>query len=145
MNLTKRTPSTYDSFPQNFNSFFKDIFGESWNNDVVEKSYVPNVDIAETETAYEIDVALPGLKKEDINLEVNNDQLIISGERKFVKENEKKSYKSVETHYGSFKRTFKLPNHVLTTKIKAAFTDGILHVELPKDVEKKAQKVIKID
>jgi HSP20 family protein len=115
------------------------MFNETASNFTRLETFVPRVDIVETNGAYEIHVAAPGMKKEDFKVEVSEGRLVISGERKFHKEEgDKKTYHRVETQYGSFLRSFVLPEDIRTEGIGAEYTDGILKVTLPKD-EKKAQ------
>ncbi len=115
------------------------MFNETASNFTRLETFVPRVDIVETSGAYEIHVAAPGMKKEDFKVEVSEGRLVISGERKFHKEEgDKKTYHRAETQYGSFLRSFVLPEDIRTEGIGAEYTDGILKVTLPKD-EKKAQ------
>ncbi|MCS7297888.1 MAG: Hsp20/alpha crystallin family protein [Bacteroidia bacterium] len=115
------------------------MFSETASNFTRLETFVPRVDIVERDKAYEIHVAVPGMKKEDFKVELTEGRLTISGERKFQKEEgDKRTYHRVETQYGSFMRSFLLPDDVKTDAITAEYADGILKVELPKD-EKKAQ------
>ncbi len=115
------------------------MFNETASNFTRLETFVPRVDIVETDRAYEIHLAAPGMKKEDFKVEVSEGRLVVSGERKFQKEEgDQKTYHRVETQYGSFLRTFLLPEDVQTGGITAEYADGILKVTLPKD-EKKAQ------
>jgi len=117
------------------------MLNETMSNFTRMETFVPRADIVETDKAYEIHLAVPGMKKEDFKIEVSEGRLVISGERKFQREEgEKKTYHRVETQYGAFLRTFLLPEDVKMEGITAEYTDGILKVTLPKD-EKKAQVV----
>lgn len=93
----------------------------------------PLVDIAEDEKEYLIKAELPGLKKEEVKVVVEKGQLTLSGERRFEKEEKNKKYHRVERSYGSFVRTFTLPEGVNAAKVSAEFADGVLKVHLPKD------------
>lgn len=131
-------PKTYA--PRVFSDIFDNLFNETLNRNGGKYShFVPSVDILEQDKNYEVHAALPGLKKEDVKIELKDKQLTISGERKFENENNGKNYHVVETQYGSFQRTFYLPDNVDETKIQAEFKDGILNVVIPKD-QKKAEK-----
>jgi len=90
------------------------------------------VDIIERENEFELQAALPGLKKEEISLELNNNKLTLSGERKFVKDEKNEKYHIVESNYGSFTRTFSLPENVKQDSIRARVADGILFVTIEK-------------
>ncbi len=103
----------------------------------------PLVDITEDEKEYLIKAELPDVKKEDVRLTVENEVLAISGERKFEKEEKGKKYHRIERAYGSFVRRFSLPEDADGGKVTADFTDGMLHVHLPK-AQKAKPKAIEI-
>lgn len=99
-------------------------------------AFNPAVDILEHENSFEIQVSAPGSKKEDFNIEIEKNRLTISGSRKFEQKTEGRTWHRIETQYGSFARTFNLPEHIKIDQIEARYTDGILHVILPKDEQK---------
>ena len=103
----------------------------------------PLVDITEDEKEYLIKAELPEMKKEDVRLTVENDVLAISGERKFEKEEKGKTYHRIERAYGSFVRSFSLPEDADGSKVSADYKDGVLQVHLPKS-EKSRPKAIEI-
>lgn len=103
----------------------------------------PLVDITEDEKEYLIKAELPEMKKEDVRLTVENDVLAISGERKFEKEEKGRKYHRIERAYGSFVRSFSLPEDADGSKVTADFKDGMLQVHLPKS-EKAKPKAIEI-
>jgi len=103
----------------------------------------PLVDITEDEKEYLIRAELPDMKKEDVRLTVENDVLAISGERKFEKEEKGRKYHRVERAYGSFVRSFSLPEDADGSKVTADFKEGMLQVHLPKS-EKAKPKAIEI-
>jgi HSP20 family protein len=103
----------------------------------------PLVDITEDEKEYVIKAELPEMKKEDVRLTVEHDVLTISGERKFEKEEKGRKYHRVERAYGSFMRTFSLPEDADGSRVTADFKDGMLQVHLPKS-EKAKPKAIQI-
>jgi len=103
----------------------------------------PLVDITEDDKEYLIKAELPDMKKEDVRLTVENEALAISGERKFEKEEKGKKYHRVERAYGSFIRSFSLPEDADGSKVSADYKDGMLHVHLPKS-EKAKPKAIEI-
>jgi len=104
-------------------------------------AWAPAVDIYETEDKVVLKAELPGLKKEDIDIQVRENTLTLKGEKKFEKEVKEENYHRVERTYGSFQRSFTLPNTVKQEGIEATFKDGILEVSLPKAEEAKAKKV----
>ena len=94
--------------------------------------WAPRVDIAETENAFEIKAELPDVKKEDVKVSVVNGVLMIRGERKQEKEENGKKFHRVERKYGSFTRSFTLPDNVDENDIKATFKDGVLSLQIHK-------------
>src|SRR5438445_13164429 len=94
--------------------------------------WTPLADITEDDMEYVIKAELPELKREDVKVTVENGVLTISGERKFEKEEKKKKYHRVERGYGTFMRSFTLPDDADGKKVKAEFKNGLLTVHLPK-------------
>jgi len=101
----------------------------------------PLVDITEDEKEYLIKAELPDMKKEDVRLTVENGVLAISGERKFEKEEKGKKYHRVERAYGSFVRSFSLPEDADGSKVTADFKEGMLQVHLPKSEKAKPKSI----
>jgi HSP20 family protein len=101
----------------------------------------PSVDISETADSFIVRAELPGMKKDDIELEVENNVLAIRGERKFEKTDEGENYHFMERSYGSFYRSFTLPKNVDSETIGAEYKDGMLIVTIPKKEEVKPKKV----
>ncbi|MDB6134818.1 MAG: Heat shock protein Hsp20 family [Verrucomicrobiales bacterium] len=101
----------------------------------------PPVDISEDDKEYVLKTELPELKKEDVKVSVENGELAISGERKTEKEEKGKKYHRIERSYGSFIRTFILPDAVNPGKVTAEFKDGMLVVHLPKDEKTKSTAI----
>jgi HSP20 family protein len=103
--------------------------------------WAPDVDIKETDKDIQLRADLPGMKKEDIDISVDEDQLVIKGERKFEKEEKDKDFVRVERSYGSFYRSFNIGVPVKSDQIKASYKDGVLEVVLPKTEAKKPKKI----
>lgn len=103
----------------------------------------PLVDISEDEKEYLIKAEVPEMKKEEIKINVHDDVLAISGERKYEKEEKGKKYHRVERAYGSFLRSFALPEDADGSKVNAEYKDGVLNVRLPK-AEKAKPKAIEV-
>src|SRR5678809_42847 len=101
----------------------------------------PLVDITEDEKEYLIKAELPDMKKEDVHLTVEHEVLAISGERTFEKEEQGKKYHRIERAYGSFVRSFSLPEDADGSKVSADFKDGMLHVHLPKSQKAKPKAI----
>ena len=105
------------------------------------QSWVPSSDISETEDHIKIHLDLPGLNRENLDIQLTgNNTLTIRGERKF-EEVDKMKYHRVERFYGTFARSFVLPTNVEADKISATFKDGVLEVVLPKAESAKARKI----
>jgi HSP20 family protein len=117
--------------------FFNDAVSARRDN------FVPNIDISETDTQFLISAELPGMKKDDIDISLENSRLSISGERSFENEEEGKKFHRVETKYGSFNRSFQLPDNVDETSIQAKYEDGLLNITIDKS-EEKVKKQIEI-
>jgi HSP20 family protein len=103
--------------------------------------WAPDVDITETDTAYLIKGEIPGVNKEDVKVNIEDGMLIMSGERKQEKEEKGKKFHRIERSYGSFMRSFRLPDNVDESAVKAEFKDGMLNVTLPKSAQTKAKAV----
>ena len=103
--------------------------------------WAPLVDITEDDKEYLIKAELPEVKKEDIKLMAHDDVLTITGERKYEKEEKGKKYHRVERAYGSFERSFTLPEDADEGKIAAEFKDGVLKVHLPKSEKAKPKSI----
>ena len=103
----------------------------------------PLVDITEDEKEYLVKAELPEMKKDEIKINVQNDVLSISGERKYEKEEKDKKYHRVERAYGSFMRSFTLPEDADGSKVNAEYKDGVLKIHLPKS-EKAKPKTIEV-
>ena len=104
-------------------------------------SWVPPVDIYETPDEIVIQAEVPGVKQEDLSIKVEDDTLIISGEKKFDREVEKENYHRAERIYGAFQRSFILPKTVDKEKIKASLKNGVLTIRLPKKEEVKPKEI----
>jgi len=111
---------------------------------IAASTWMPAVDIYETPDQVVMKAELPGLTREDIEINVRDNTLSLRGERKFEKEVKEENYLRIERAYGSFQRSFTLPATIQQDKIKAVFKDGVLEVSLPK-AEEARPKQIKID
>lgn len=101
---------------------------------------VPAVDVVEDDKAYRISAELPGMEEKNVDLSVENDVLTIRGEKQEEKEQKEKNYYLSERRYGSFQRSFQLPDSVDQDKIEASFEKGVLTVTLPKKPGEATQK-----
>ena len=103
--------------------------------------WIPTVDISETEGEYLIKAELPEVRKEDVKVTVENGVLTLQGERRQEKEEKGKRFHRVERSYGSFVRSFSLPESVDESAVKAEYKDGVLHVTLQKSQEALPKKI----
>ncbi len=121
-----------------------DAFTSSLSKDVL-SDFTPTVNTREGEYAYHIDVDLPGVKKEDISVKIDNNILMLKGERKSKKEVKKEDYYKMESSFGSFTRSFTLPNNIDAENIHAESKEGVLEITLPKkEIKYDTAKQIKI-
>jgi HSP20 family protein len=122
------------------NRMFQDFTGGTEGEARLPKLY-PAVDIVENKDSFVVKAELPGMKKEDVKLTLQNNILILSGEKKQEQEEKGKSYHRLERSYGTFYRTIELPVQVKAEDIKAEFRDGILTIDLPKVEEAKPKEI----
>jgi len=127
-----------DMFQNFFDSDFNEFFGRRFSD--------PAANIIESPDSFQLDLAAPGMKKDDFKINLENNILMISSEVEDEKQEEGKNYSRKEFYYGSFSRSFTLPKIVDLEKIQADYSDGILKVVLPKKEEAKLEirKEIKI-
>ncbi len=125
-----------------FNSIVNSVEAKNRDDSSI-VAFVPSVNTREGDYAYHVEIDLPGIKKDDIDIDVENNVLTISGERKVKDEVKEDDYYKIESRYGKFSRSFTLPEKVDTENIHAESKDGVLEVVVPKlkEVEKKAKKI----
>jgi HSP20 family protein len=122
------------------NRLFDSSFPRRSDNSAL-TTWAPAVDIYETENELVVKADLPDVSEKDLDVRIENNTLTIRGERKFEKKVEEENYLRVERTYGSFSRSFSLPNTVNNEAIKADYKNGVLTVELPKRAESKPKQV----
>lgn len=138
-NLIRRNGFTPSKSPYFDDFMMRDLFGwDNWSN---EGSSLPKVNIVETNDEFRVEMAAPGMKKEDFHVELDNDMLTIYSELTSENNDENASFTRREFSYQSFKRSFYLPNTVEADKIKARYKDGILSLEIPKKEEAKRKPI----
>ena len=128
----------------NFNNKFNSLLSEFDNKESALSGFTPVVNTREGEFAYHVDADLPGVKKEDIKVNVKGNMITISGERHDKKETNEKDYHRIETSFGKFERSFTLPEGVDVENITASNEDGVLEVIIPK-LKSETEKVKKIE
>ena len=146
MRLVRWRPRTgLPVYHDQFDRTLADFFGQSRRKmDLENFDWTPRVNVEELEDRFEITADVPGMKKEDIDIEVRDNVLTIKGERKFEKEESDANYHICERSYGTFQRAFTLPENVTTDDIDAEYEDGILRLAVPK-AEPEKPKEIKIE
>ena len=133
--------TTQREFDRLMREAFSPVFSET---EVSTRSWAPPVDIYETENDIVLKAELPGIDPKDVEVRVEDNTLYLKGERKYEKEVKEQNYHRVERSYGSFARSFSLPNSINADKVKAEYKDGLLTLTMPKREEAKP-KTIKID
>ena len=129
-------------FYRDSDKFFNEFgWGQEQTEELDEASWAPKVDIYETKDNYVLNAELPGLTKEDISIDLNDNTLTLKGERKFEEKVEKDNYVRVERSYGSFARSFVLSDNVNAEAVTANYKDGMLEVTLPKKEEAKPKEI----
>ncbi len=127
------------------NKFLSDFFNadKMFDDDFFKAERMPAVNVVENDATFELEVAVPGMKKEDFKIEVKDGMLEISAEKEEKKEEVKKNYTRKEFSVSSFSRMFTLPDNVKENEIDAIYKDGVLHLVIPKKepVVKSAKKV----
>jgi HSP20 family protein len=104
-------------------------------------SFVPPVDIYEDEHTLVLKLEVPGVNEEDLNVSLENNLLTVSGERKFEKEEKEENFHRIERRYGSFARTFRLPNTIDPEKVEAGYDKGLLKITVAKRAEAKPKQI----
>jgi HSP20 family protein len=140
LRFSNHQPSVFDRFFEN------DLFDWSNRNYSSTNTTVPSVNIKESAEDFEVDVAAPGLTKNDFKIELNHDFLTISSEKEIENEtNDGQSFTQREFSYQSFSRSFTLPNIVDSEKIAAKYENGILRITIPKKEEVRPKPARQID
>jgi HSP20 family protein len=124
------------------NRMFRDSFGpEGREEALTTTTFAPPVDVYEDEHNITLKIEVPGIEEKDIDVRIENNTLTVHGERKFEKEEKEENYRRVERQYGSFTRTFTLPNTVDHEKVQADYDKGVLKVQLAKKAEAKPKQI----
>jgi HSP20 family protein len=139
LGMERYTPTR--GLSREFDEFISRMFEDQPFNATSAQSWVPASDISETDDQLKIHLDLPGLNRENLDIQLTgNNTLTVRGERKF-EEVDKTKYHRVERFYGAFTRSFVLPSNVESDKISASFKDGVLEIVLPKAESAKARKI----
>jgi HSP20 family protein len=139
MTLVKFNNNRNNTLLPGFNDVFESIFNDTFFNDRM-VTRVPAVNISESENNYHVELAAPGLKKEDFKLNLERNQLTISVETASDQQDNQKNYNKREYSYSSFVRSFTLPESADDSQIDASYTDGILRINIAKREEAKVAR-----
>ena len=124
-----------------FNTFFDTPTTTGGGNGGAVRRWIPSMDLVETEEHFVLRADLPGLSEEDVSIELEDNVLTVSGERRAEHEEKKEGFYRVERSFGQFRRSLTLPEGVDADKIAATFDKGVLEVRIPKPEERKPRKV----
>ena len=146
MALVRYTPrSTFASWPELdlFSNRLSRVFGNAWDKPEVTGNWIPAVNVEESADELLLTAELPGMREEDVNVDIENNILTIHGEKREEREegDEGHRYHVWERRYGSFHRNFTLPRSVQADAIEAEFASGVLTVRLPKAPEAKSRTI----
>ncbi|HEY1938165.1 MAG TPA: Hsp20/alpha crystallin family protein [Candidatus Angelobacter sp.] len=122
-------------------SFFENFTEPTGKDQLAAGNFVPPVDVYEDEQNLVLKLEVPGVNEGDINVSVENNTLTVQGERKFEKEEKEENFHRIERRYGSFLRTFRLPNTVDSEKVEASYDKGILKITMAKRAEAKPRQI----
>jgi HSP20 family protein len=122
------------------NRLFRDSYGDR-DEALTTSTFAPAVDVYEDEHNITLNIEVPGIDEKDIDVRVENNTLTVHGERKFEKEQKEENFRRVERQYGSFTRSFTLPNSVDTDSIQANYDKGVLKIQLAKKAEAKPKQI----
>jgi HSP20 family protein len=140
--LTRWDPfREFSTLQDRMNRLFRESFGEGGQEALMSTTFAPPVDVYEDEHNVSLKIEVPGIEEKDIDVRIENNTLTVHGERKFEKEEKEENFRRVERQYGSFTRTFTLPNTVDVDKVQASYDKGVLKITLPKKAEAKPRQI----
>jgi HSP20 family protein len=141
--LTRWQPfREFSTLQDRINRAFRESYsGEGRDESLTSSSFAPAVDVYENEHQVTLKIEVPGIDEKDIDVQVENHTLTVHGERKIEKEEKEENYRRVERHYGTFTRTFTLPQTVDTENVAATYDKGVLKIALPKKAEAKPKQI----
>jgi len=132
----------FSTIQDRMNRLFRDSYGtEGREEALTTTAFAPPVDVYEDEHNVTLKIEVPGIDEKDIDVRIENNTLTVHGERKFEKEEKEENYRRVERQYGSFTRTFTLPNTVDQESVQADYDKGVLKVKLAKKAEAKPKQI----
>jgi HSP20 family protein len=140
--LTRWDPfREFNTLQDRMNRLVRDSFGDAREEALTTSTFAPPVDVYEDEHNITLKFEVPGIDEKDIDVRIENNMLTVHGERKFEKEEKEENFRRVERQYGSFTRSFTLPNTVNTDSVQAHYDKGVLKVQLAKRAEAKPKQI----
>jgi HSP20 family protein len=140
--LTRFQPlHDFPTLQDRINRVFRESYSGGQDESLTTSSFAPAVDVYEDEHKVSLKIEVPGIEEKDLDIRVENNTLSVHGERKIEKEEKEENYRRVERQYGSFTRTFNLPQTVDTDKVSANYDKGVLKITLPKKAEAKPKQI----
>ena len=130
----------FSTLQERMNRLFRDSFGDG-QEALSTSTFAPPVDVYEDEHNVTLKIEVPGIDEKDIDVRIENNTLTVHGERKFEKEEKEENYRRVERQYGSFTRSFTLPNTVDHENVQANYEKGVLKIKLAKKAEAKPKQI----
>jgi HSP20 family protein len=142
MSMTRWDPfQDLQSFRDEMNRTLSRWFSPMEGDEPARRRWMPALDVTETKDAYQVDIEVPGLRPEDINVMVDQGMLTIQGERRSKEEKGDRSYHRVERHYGAFRRSISLPRDVDASRVEANYDNGVLRLKVPKTAGSQAKRI----
>lgn len=140
--MTRYTPTrTLRDLQREVDDIFDQFFGRTRGDGSSSAVWAPQTDLSETDDAFHIRLDVPGLEKEDISINLQNNTLTVSGSRSSERTEEDEEYVRVERAFGNFHRTFTLPDAVDAENIEAAYDNGVLTIDVPKTEESTRRQI----
>ena len=140
--LTRWDPfREFNTLQDRMNRLFQQSYGDGREEALTTSTFAPAVDVYEDEHNITLKIEVPGIEEKDIDVRIENNTLTVHGERKFEKEEKEENYRRVERQYGSFTRSFTLPNTVNAESVTANYDKGVLKIKLAKKAEAKPKQI----
>ncbi|MDQ3932334.1 MAG: Hsp20/alpha crystallin family protein [Actinomycetota bacterium] len=144
MSLSRYNPRDLASIQDEFERMFRSFFGGSTGTEsapTTAGAWSPALDVEETEEAFVLHVELPGCQPEDVEVNLEENVLTVTGERRFYDEREAEGFRRIERRFGRFHRAVRLPDRVATDRVDASFENGLLTITVPKAEEAKPRRI----
>jgi HSP20 family protein len=140
--LTRWDPfREFSTLQDRMNRLFRDSFGEGREDALTTSSFAPAIDVYEDEHNVTLKIEVPGIDEKDIDVRIENNTLTVHGERNFEKEEKEENFRRIERQYGSFTRSFTLPNTLDPEQVSANYDKGVLKIKLAKRAEAKPKQI----